>query len=405
MPGPHAIESAVTGRAVLVLAPALPEWDKAAGDRRLEEMLTILARECATFVAFGSPPPASREPYERRLRERGIVIEGYGWSDCISALLRRSYSHVLYEFYFMGAGYMSVARAIHPNAFHVVDSVDVHFLRIRAGQLVGRESDVDVNALEREEMHVYHAADSVLVITDEERRVLQARGVHNTCLIPIILPVTVRTPVARDATVLFVGNFRHPPNVDGIHWFVSDIWPIVRRQIPNAQFEIVGAYPPDEIAALDGNDGVVVHGYVEDLRPLLDRAAVSVAPLRYGGGMKGKVCQALASGVPVVTTPFGVQGLADIVGDAVAVGDTPASFASAVLRILSDEQTASRMSSAATLAAEKGFSVDIARTALIGLLHHAKVARELVATRWFRFARYHLARRTLRWPSMRAFGG
>lgn len=397
MTDPNAIESSFTRRAVLVLAPALPEWDKAAGDRRLEEILTILARECATFVAFASPPPASREPYERRLRERGIIVEGYGWSACIRALLQRSYSHVLYEFYFMGAGYMNVARAIHPDAYHVVDSVDVHFLRVRAGQLVGRESQVDVGALEREEMQVYRAADCVVVITDDDRRALEVSGVYSTCMIPIILSVTARTPIVRDARVVFVGNFRHSPNADGIQWFVSEIWPIIRRQVPNALFDIAGAYPPEEIASLSGHDGVTVHGYIEDLTPLLDRAAVSVAPLRYGGGMKGKVCQALASGVPVVTTPFGVQGLEEFAGTAVAVGDTPASFAAEVLHILSDEQTACRMSSAATLAAEKGLSVDIARAALVRMLSHTNVKRELTATRWFRLVRYLSARRLFLW--------
>src|SRR5690606_4514163 len=108
-------------------------------------------------------------------------------------------------------------------------------------------------------------------------------------------------------------HFRHDPNLDGVTWFVNEIWPGVRARHPAARLTVIGSYPTRAVHALGETAGVTVLGYVPDLEPHLDRAAVAIAPLRFGAGMKGKVTDAMAAGLPVVTTTIGAQGL-DLVG-------------------------------------------------------------------------------------------
>jgi len=152
----------------------------------------------------------------------------------------------------------------------------------------------------------------------------------------VIVEPRLRAAGGRSAEVLFVGGFGHHPNVDGLSWFVSQVWPIVRRAVPQAGLSVIGSDPPAEIQGLHGVAGVRVLGHVPSVEPYLDRAAVSVAPIRYGAGMKGKVVEAMASGVPVVTTATGAQGLYSGASECLSIADEPLEFARAVIRLLQD---------------------------------------------------------------------
>ena len=107
--------------------------------------------------------------------------------------------------------------------------------------------------------------------------------------------------------------------------------------MPDAIFQIVGSDPDEEILKLDENTGIEVLGFVPETKPYLDNAAVSVAPLRYGGGMKGKVNDAMAHGLPVVATSFGAQGFNAFEGEEILIGDDPKIFAQKVVTLLKDK--------------------------------------------------------------------
>jgi glycosyltransferase involved in cell wall biosynthesis len=111
-----------------------------------------------------------------------------------------------------------------------------------------------------------------------------------------------------EGQLLFVGNYTHPPNVDAALWLGHEIMPRLRQRVPGACLNLVGIYPPDSVRALDG-DGVRVTGPVAEIEPFLEQAAVVMAPVRLGGGMRMKVLQAMAFGKAVVTTSQGADGL------------------------------------------------------------------------------------------------
>ena len=117
----------------------------------------------------------------------------------------------------------------------------------------------------------------MLVITEEDLAVLGAHeGLPELCLVPIIMPARERRAGPRGPELLFAGGFRHSPNVDGVNWFAQEIWPAVRSEVPDARLRIVGSHAPPEVLGLGEIDGIEVAGYVPEIGPCLDRAAVSV---------------------------------------------------------------------------------------------------------------------------------
>jgi glycosyltransferase involved in cell wall biosynthesis len=322
---------------VVVPAPVFP--DRASGDRRLAAVLKLLESLVDVDLYHESDLEVDSRFGYRPLR-------GRSWANVALAgtLCRARYKGVLIEFWWVAERTISVARARQPWAACIVDSVDVHFLREQSAVAVGAMGAETVAHNKAHELAIYAAADAVIVVSDEERRALQAEGIRTPVLvIPNIVPLRERPTQARIPEVLFVGGFRFPPNQDGIAWFVRECWALVRQAVPEARLVIVGSNATREVKELAEVPGVEVCGYVPDTGPYLDRAAVSIAPLRYGGGMKGKVCEALASGVPVVTTSVGTQGIPLVSGISACIVDSPREFADAVVSILRSPADAERM--------------------------------------------------------------
>ncbi len=138
-------------------------------------------------------------------------------------------------------------------------------------------------------------------------------------------------------TLLFIGWFRHDPNVDAMRWFLESIYGLIARRHPDARLRIVGAHAPRAIARMAARwPSVDLVGYVGDVRALLADSMVSVVPLRVGGGTRLKILESMAAGTPVVSTSVGCEGLAAEPGRHLLVGDTPEAFAGAVSDLLDD---------------------------------------------------------------------
>jgi glycosyltransferase involved in cell wall biosynthesis len=204
--------------------------------------------------------------------------------------------------------------------------------------LLGR----DWRLLKTYEGRLVRQFDAVLAVSHEDGAALQeaaGRPVDVT-VIPIAIDTDEVTFVEREAEpghILHIGTMYWPPNIDAVNWFVREVYPLIRRGRPDVQFDVVGSRPPAELLALNGAGlGINVTGYVQDPTPYQQRAAVMAVPLLAGGGMRVKILNALAEGVPIVSTTLGYEGIEVTPGRDILVGDTPETFAAEVLRVLND---------------------------------------------------------------------
>jgi polysaccharide biosynthesis protein PslH len=168
-----------------------------------------------------------------------------------------------------------------------------------------------------------------------------------------VTPIAVDTgniqPVTRQSgskTILTLGTLHYPPNADGIRWFLHEVFPMIRKSIPDASLTIVGKNPPDDLiqSAHQNSKFVTVTGYVPDLRPHLQASAVVVIPVRAGSGMRVRILDAFAFGMPVVTTTVGLEGINAHHGTHVLVADTAEDFAENVVHLLQDENLQATLS-------------------------------------------------------------
>ncbi len=287
--------------------------------------------------------------YVRALEELGInVLAAPQWD--AADLVGRVDLCVFFEFFTTAEKALGRVRMRRPDLPVVVDTVDVHFIREgRAAPYARRPwlSRLKASLTKRRELKVYGQADLILTATEDDRtEILRALPDARVVVIPTIHEVRDAVPAfeeRRHSSVLFVGGFRHPPNVDAVLSFCREILPSIRRALPEVEVTIVGEQPPKEILDLREN-GIVVTGWVPDVVPYLDSHCVGIAPLRFGAGMKGKVGEALSAGLPMVTTSVGAEGM-DLEDEKTAIiTDSPEKFADAVVRLCTDPTLHRRLS-------------------------------------------------------------
>jgi GT2 family glycosyltransferase/glycosyltransferase involved in cell wall biosynthesis len=207
--------------------------------------------------------------------------------------------------------HITTCRALAPKARLVYNVADLHFLRLERQRELGDAGPAPPVRVRREaELAAILEADTVIVHSAAEAALLHGQGVTAVEVVPWSVPFVEHGPAhAARQGLLFVGGFRHAPNGDGILWFVQKIWPQLRQVLPQLTLTIVGSHMPPEIRALGERPGIMVPGYVEDLAPLYASCRLAVAPLRYGAGLKGKVIEALAFGLPCIGTPIAYEGI------------------------------------------------------------------------------------------------
>ncbi len=185
---------------------------------------------------------------------------------------------------------------------------------------------------------VLNEYDMSLVCSKEDMNYLQEKhGINNLNILPNGVDMSTFKAEVHDYshnnTLLFTGNMDYAPNVDAVQYFVNDIFPEIKKEVPNVKFIIAGQRPVKKVLEL-ANDDILVTGFVKDLAAMYNKASVVVAPLRFGAGTQNKVLEAMSMGIPVVCSNIGFGGLGINSGEGAIMQTEPDKFASAVIELL-----------------------------------------------------------------------
>ena len=258
-----------------------------------------------------------------------------------------------------------------PRARLIFDTVDLHYLREQRAAELARDPELARIAGETKarELRLVRVSDVTLVVSPVEQSLLRREAPSARVeVLSNVHQAPGRHPgFAERKDLMFVGGFQHPPNVDAVRWFAHAIWPLVAKALPEVRCHVIGSRVPEEIAVL-ADQRLLVHGFVPELEPYLEGCRISVAPLRYGAGVKGKVNQAMAHGQAVVATPMAVEGMQLEPGTDVLVADDPQRFAEAVISLYDDEELWRRLSERGRENVARHFSFDAAEAALRRIL-------------------------------------
>jgi GT2 family glycosyltransferase/glycosyltransferase involved in cell wall biosynthesis len=370
------IALAATHRAkkrVLIVDATTPQPDHDAGSVRMVNLMRVLG-ELGFQVSFLPDNRAWTDGYTPALQELGVEALYAPYAADPVALLRergRAFDLIILSRHYVAASYVGLARLYAPQAKLAFDTVDLHYLREqRAAELAGAVDPAKQAAATRaQELKLIRECDLTLVVSEAEQALLahDAPGARVEVLSTVNEVHGCRVAFAERRDLVFVGGFQHPPNADAVAWFVRDIFPLLRREIPDLRFHVIGSKVPDAIRAL-ADEHVLVHGFVEDIAPYMDGCRISVAPLRYGAGVKGKINTAMSYGLPVVATTLGVEGMHVRSGEDVLVADEAGAFAAAVARLYRDEALWNRLSANGLANVETHFSFAAARAAVQRIL-------------------------------------
>lgn len=353
---------------ILVIDDVVPMPDKDSGSLRRTAFLDILCEE-GNNVTFIPSNLWRTSGYTNALEKRGIRVLGLPDMRFVTEHLYEegeSYDIVIVGRVQNMTAYAKDIRRYAPQAALIFDTVDLHFLRMerQATTMSDRKMMRAAMREKKRELHAVQHADCTIVVSEEEKTILTSLVPDATISVlsnihDVRLP---QTPFAQRENIMFVGAYGHQPNADAAQYLVREIWPLVRQKLPDATLHLIGEDPDDVLTEL-GGDGVIVTGHVPDLDAVLEQARVSVAPLRYGAGVKGKINMSMSRGVPIVTTSIGAEGMGLHHEENCLIADSAENFAAMIVRAYTDETLWQKLSHAGPALIQEKFSKHHARTA------------------------------------------
>jgi len=350
------------GYGITVLAPAYSDEDH--NDNSLEAY-------CEHIMLIDSPSSRTSEEVEKlkaELKRPAFFLsgdDGYNprFDEVFRSLLaRRPYGAIIAEYSMMGQ-YLEGSKGVIPPDTMTIISVHECYTqafrqRARKGERIGKGT---IEELFDYEFKMYRSVDHILSLTGQDMEILirlapDLKG--KTSVVPHGVDSSFYIPSPEKSwdtkNILFLGNFRHHPNVDAVHNFMAHCWGKISKEVPEATFYAIGFNPPPELLGL-GNDRVVVMegGTHSDVREIYWKSDVFVAPIELGGGFRGKMLEALACGLPIVSTNLAAFGIDPVNGKEMFVTDDYDEFTEYVIRLLNDTSLRKTVSAMARALGER----------------------------------------------------
>ncbi len=354
---------------VLIVEACMITPDQDSGSIRLQNIMQLM-RDSGRHVVFLAENLEGTAKYRYKLEAMGIEVLYDAWAGSVRHVLQErgsEFSTIVFCRHYVASAHMRDARRYAPQAKVVFDTVDLHYLREeREAELLGNHAlTAKAEATKCAELEMVRAADTTVVVSPVEKALLENLVPDKPILVlsNVHQLETYRPGFQERRGALFVGGFRHPPNVDAIRWFAEEVFPRLRAIDASIDVSIIGSNMPDDLKSFE-QAGLRFLGHVNDITPLLRSARVSIAPLRYGAGVKGKINEAMNFGIPVVATSLAVEGMYLQPGVDCLVADEASQFAQHIVSAHSDEKLWQTLSMNGIRSVEKHFSMDAAKASL-----------------------------------------
>jgi GT2 family glycosyltransferase len=344
-PFPHVEANRTKRQSVLVLDAQTPTPDRDSGSVNTIELMRLFLH-MGWHVAFAPRNHLYEGRYTSDLQRLGIEVM---IGPCVSHLgdiieNRPDAYDTIFAFRFESLNdCYDRLREAYPKARIIFHDIDLHHLRLqrRADLLGDRTLRMEAELVKDKELELFVRCDCSIVVTEAEKQVIEGEvPLDNIVVYPYTMDVQrSEEPFEQRRHLCFIGGYAHDPNIDAVQYFVHEIWPLVKPRLPRgSKFFVVGPGAPESILSLAADD-IVITGYVPDLKEVLDDCRISVVPLRYGAGIKGKLVRTLAWGLPSVATTLAVEGMGLRHGREVLVADDPRAFAEAIVRLFNERDT------------------------------------------------------------------
>ena len=349
------VERHVRQRA-LFIDDSVPEPDKDAGSNAAFQHMLSLQRLGYKVSFVPADNMARIEPYTTHLQRRGIEClyhPFYSSVEDVFKKLRVPFELVYLHRYSNASKYAGMVRQHFPEARILYNVADLHFLRVERQAEVESDAKLREKAehLRRLELGAMSFVDRVIVHSDAEAALLQRIAPDiEVQVVPWTIPLREIEKKAADGPrertgIAFIGGYRHPPNIDAAKWAARSLMPPLRKAVPGIELLLVGSHMPTEVSSLATRD-IVPLGYVPSLDSVFERVQLTIAPLRFGAGLKGKVLESMAAGIPCVMTTVAAEGIDLPAALQSLVADEPEALAQRIASLCRDDAEYRRVATA-----------------------------------------------------------
>lgn len=370
---PHLEKERDVSKRVLVLDDLVLMPDNDSGSLRMFNLLHIF-KKLGYKVSFIAKTLAYHPVYTRKMQSIGIECFYLPYLDSIHSHLMAHghlYDVVLLSRVNVAEQFIDTAKKYCTNAMILFDTVDLHFLREQRQALINQDKQqlAAAERLKLQELSTARKADKTLLVSPVEIELFKQEAPD----VPVALLSNIHQNqetvygYQERKDILFIGGFEHRPNADAMEFFINEIFPILHSLKTDLKLLIIGSNIPPQIAA-HASSHIIIKGFVSDIKPIFDRIRLSIAPIRYGAGVKGKINTSMTYGVPVVATTVAAEGMSLTHGKDILIADTPEDFAKQIVRAYDDEQLWISLSDSGKVNIEEHFSFAVAERQLRNIL-------------------------------------
>lgn len=305
---------------LLIIGYTWPEPKTTGAGVRMMQLISFFLKNDFQITVAST---AEKSSYSENLvllgiQEQSLLLNDSTFNDFVKKLQP---DFVLFDRFYTEEQFGWRVAEVCPNAMRILDTEDLHFLRKSREQTIKLDKNVPLifSEVAKREMASIYRCDLSLIISEVEMKLLQNKFNVDALLLHYLpflnqnKTISKETPTFEDRKhFIFIGNYKHQPNVDSVLELKNKIWPLISKMIPDAELHCFGAYASKQIEQLHKPDErFFVKGWVDDLQTTIENARVMLAPLRFGAGLKRKLIEAMQFGTPSLTTQIGSEGISD----------------------------------------------------------------------------------------------